>query len=679
MTKQKPLHLFILLAGMLAFTGISCRKTESDLIPVNNSIKDLVVSPDFKFKTTQDVGIKVYTLDNTGVAVSNMRIDIYTDIPDNGGSLILSGMTNSNGLFSSDYKIAAGTDSLAVGTTSIGFCNMQKAKVVNGSLNLTLGGKISNQGLKSLGQSYFKSTTANFYLMGTYNSDGVPNYLEKQNDIIDASFLKDLNATLPEYQPAPISHPQYFAPGNEQNLVLNDACNVWVTFVSEGAGYRNVLGYYIYKTGNPPATPADIDSVHIIFPNVSFSGSGGGLSSGNKVHIGTFAPGTEIGWVLVSDGYNGTSVTSGINTLFSDQNLNPEVSVDKKQHALLLNDIGRGKFLLSFEDMKRENTGCDNDFNDAIFYVTADPISSVDIQNIPMPRYVQADTDKDGVPDNFDAYPNDPLKAFDNFYPSKGNFGSLAFEDMWPSVGDYDFNDLVIDYNFNQITNGKNEVVQIDLKATLTAIGATYKNGFGIQLPVSPDLISSVTGTNIQESYIVLNGNGTEANQSKATIIVFDNGFNLLSDQGSKGVGVNTTPGNAYVTPKELDITINLKTPVTLNTMGLPPYNPFMIINRVRENEVHLIDNPPTDLANKKLLGTSNDDSNPSSGRYYVTKSNLPFAIEISSHFDCPIEHLPVTDAYLKFYEWGKSGGSLYYDWFKQNSGYRNTKNIFSH
>ena len=439
------------------------------------------------------------------------------------------------------------------------------------------------------------------------------------------------------------------------------------------------MGYYIYKTGNPPATPADIDSVHIIFPNVSFSGSGGGLSSGNKVHIGTFAPGTEIGWVLVSDGYNGTSVTSGINTLFSDQNLDPEVSVDKKQHALLLNDIGRGKFLLSFEDMKRENTGCDNDFNDAIFYVTADPISSVDIQNIPMPRYVQADTDKDGVPDNFDAYPNDPLKAFDNFYPSKGNFGSLAFEDMWPSVGDYDFNDLVIDYNFNQITNGKNEVVQIDLKATLTAIGATYKNGFGIQLPVSPDLISSVTGTNIQESYIVLNGNGTEANQSKATIIVFDNGFNLLSDPGSKGVGVNTTPGNAYVTPKELDITINLKTPVTLNTMGLPPYNPFMIINRVRENEVHLIDNPPTDLANKKLLGTSNDDSNPSSGRYYVTKSNLPFAIDISSHFDCPIEHLPVTDAYLKFYEWGKSGGSLYYDWFKQNSGYRNTKNIFSH
>jgi LruC domain-containing protein len=678
MKKKVTLPILIALAAILTLTGNSCRKLGGDPSAQSNDIEDMVVSPDFKFKTTQDVGIKVYTLDNTGSPVPNMRIDIYTDTPENGGSLIVSGMTNSNGLFSSDYKIAAGTDSLAVGTMAIGFCNMQKVKVVGGTLNLTLGGKSLKQGFKSGEASFFKSTNAVFYPIGPYNSNGVPNYLEKTNDIIDAATLQDINATLPEYKVAPVNHPQYFISTLERNLVLNDACNVWVTFVHEGAGYRNVLGYYTYKTGNPPATPAAIDSVHIIFPNVSFSGSGGGLASGNKVHLGIFAPGTEIGWVLIADGFRGTSITSGNWVLYSDKNLNPEADINKKEHTILLNDIGRGKFLLSFEDQRRDGS-TDNDFNDAVFYVTADPISAVSTENIPIPSYVSPDADKDGISDVFDNYPSDPLKAFNNYYPSKDNFGTLAFEDLWPSRGDYDFNDMVVDYNFNQITNGQNKVVQVQIRATLTAMGASYENGFGIQLPISPDLITSVTGTNLKESYIVQNSNGTEAGQSKATIILFDNGYNMLPYPGSPSVGVNTTPGATYVTPKELNITINFTTPVSLSAMGLPPYNPFMIINRIRNKEVHLIDNPPTDLADNSLLGTSLDNSNPATGRYYVTKNNLPFAIDISSHFDYPVEKVQVTQAFLKFVPWSESSGSQYFDWFQSKAGYRFASNIFSH
>jgi LruC domain-containing protein len=678
MRKEITFTILVALSAIISLTGSSCRKIEGDPNPQSNNIEDMVVSPDFKFKTTQDVGIHIYTLDNTGAPVPNMKIDIYTNVPDNGGTLIMSGITDANGLFSSDYKIAAGVDSIAVGITAIGFCNMQKVKVGGGALNLTLGGKSLKQGFKSGEASFFKSTNTVFYPIGSYNSNGVPNYLEKTNDIIDAATLQDINATLPEYKVAPVNHPQYFISSLERNLVLNDACNVWVTFVHEGAGYRNVLGYYTYKTGNPPATPTAIDSVHIIFPNVSFSGSGGGLASGNKVHLGTFAPGTEIGWVLIADGFRGTSITTGNWVLYSDKNLNPEADVNKKEHTILLNDIGRGKFLLSFEDQRRDGT-TDNDFNDAIFYVTADPISSVSTENIPLPSYVSPDADKDGISDAFDDYPNDPLKAFNNYFPSKDNFGTLAFEDLWPSRGDYDFNDMVVDYNFNQITNGQNKVIEIQIKATLKAMGASYENGFGIQLSISPELVASVTGSDVSGTFISTNSNGTEAGQSKATIIVFDNGFNQLPYPGSPSVGVNTTPGVTYVVPKELNITIKLTTPVSLGTMGLPPYNPFMIINRIREKEVHLIDNPPTDLADKSLLGTSNDNSNPATGRYYVTKNNLPFAIDISSHFDYPVEKVQVSHAHLKFVPWGLSGGTQYYDWFKPNTGYRETKNIYSH
>jgi LruC domain-containing protein len=104
-----------------------------------------------------------------------------------------------------------------------------------------------------------------------------------------------------------------------------------------------------------------------------------------------------------------------------------------------------------------------------------------------------------------------------------------------------------------------------------------------------------------------------------------------------------------------------------------------MIVNRNRGKEVHLIDNPPTDLADNSLLGTQDDNSNPATGRYYVTQENLPYAIDISSTFDYPIEKATMTNAHLKFFDWGESSGTQYYDWFKANPGYRETMNIFSH
>ncbi len=56
------------------------------------------------------------------------------------------------------------------------------------------------------------------------------------------------------------------------------------------------------------------------------------------------------------------------------------------------------------------------------------------------------DTDGDGIANTLDMYPNDATRAFDNYYPSKTVFGTLAFEDLWPGKGDYDMNDLVVDY-----------------------------------------------------------------------------------------------------------------------------------------------------------------------------------------------------------------------------------------
>jgi LruC domain-containing protein len=677
--KTKTLQYIFAILSLVssALISSSCSKGDSSPpVTPGTDINSMKVPAGFTFETSKPVGIKVTTLNNADVAVPNIRINILTDFPENGGSSLISGVTDANGIFSADYKIAQYYDSLVVGTTAIGFPNFQKVSVAGGSIDFILGGKQEPSMLKSSGEGIFKSTLTTVYPLGTYNSNGVPNYLVLPNDIIDNSMISDINATLPEYISLPSSHPQYFAAGNEPNLVLDQACDVWVTFVHEGAGYRNVLGFYKYNTNNPPANKNAIDSIFVIFPNASFAGSGGGLTAGNKVYLGQFAPGTEIAWVMFADGFRNGTITPGNWTLYSDKQFNPETNPDKKKHTILCNDIGRGKFLLSFEDVRRDGS-CDNDFNDAVFYVTSNPIEGVNTSNIPLPNYTMTDSDGDGISNNFDDYPSDASRAFNNYYPSSYPYGTLAFEDLWPAKGDYDCNDMVIDYHFNQITNGQNKAVQIQIKLILKAMGAGFENGFGIQLPISPSQVASVTGTELNGNMISLNSNGTEAGQTKATIIAFNNGYHVLPYPGS-GTGVNTSPGAPYVTPDTIDIVVTLAQPISLGTIGLPPYNPFLFVNQDRGREIHMVNDPPTDLADLSLFGTGSDDSNPASGRYYVTSNNLPWVMDIVAPFDYPFEKTEITQCYTKFIPWGESGGQTYFDWFKNKAGYRNQQNLYS-
>jgi len=670
--KYRFLFQLLMLPLWIIVATTSCTKDTSTEINVE-SMNDLVVDRNFKFETHKNVNIQVRFLDNMDAPVRGMRLDIYTAHPDSGGIRLISGMTGNDGLFECEYNVAAYLESLAICTDAIGFPNFREVPISSNKAECTFGGRNGTKQLKS-GGAFFKSTNSVFVPLGTYNNQGVPNYLEPQNDIIDASMIADINATLPERIALPVSHPQYFASANVQNMILNEACNVWVTFVHEGAGYRNVLGFYTYPVDNPPASTADLDSIHIIFPNASFSGSGGGLVSGNKVYIGQYAPGTSIGWVLIADGFRNGTITNGNWIVYSDKQLNPEPNNSLKQHAILCNDIGRGKFLLGFEDIRRDLSS-DNDFNDAVFYVTADPIQAVDVSNVPLPNYTSPDADNDGVSDNFDDYPNDAGKAFNTSYPGEGEFASLAFEDLWPSKGDYDFNDLVLDYNVKQITNSANKVVGIQGKYVVRAIGAGYNSGFGFQIPVSPAQVASFTGNDLSENMISLLPNGTESGQSKATFILFDNAFHVLPRVS--GTGVNTTVGQPQRSPDTLDITIQFTTPQSLGTVGVPPYNPFIFVNGERGREVHRVNDPPTDLADLGLFGTGHDNSNPASGRYYVTSNNLPWVLNTVESFEYPVEKKSIIEGYTKFVPWSVSSGSEYYDWFRNLSGYRNSQNLF--
>lgn len=675
-------NLFLLIFLSLVF--VSCTKTlplleDPNPVDDNSIFGDLVVSENFDWETSSVVKASVYTLSNTGSAISGIKISLRTDYSVYDGKDIASGFTNSNGHFETDYRFATITDSLVLATNYLGFVSEVKVPITNGNLDYVFGGIPDRTDDEPVAPSFKRTSDSDTEIdlkdLGDWKSDGTPKYLEKNDDEISSDFLSDLNDALPEYQPVPDYHPEYLLDQFQQYITITEESDVYVTFVTEGASYLNTLCFYTFDENDPPQSIDDIEEATIIFPNASFKNSGGGLYSGDKVNIGEFDAGTSIGWLLISDAYDTKEkeVTDGKNYFFSQKNLNPESNPDNQQHIVLLKDEERDLFLIAFEDMERPDG--DNDFNDVVFYVTSNPVDGISNTGIPKMGevYVDNDTDKDGVDNNSDAYPEDATKAFNSYYPSQGNYATIAFEDLWPSKGDYDFNDLVLDYNYNTITNADNKVVQLEGDFIVRANGAGFKNGFGFELGnILSSQVNSVSGSDLQEGYIGLNSNGTEAGQTNATIIVFDNAKN--QNQGNW----NTDPTKTFVEPTEtIHIVVKFTTPISLDQFGLAPFNPFIIINKERGREVHLPNYQPTNLADLSYFGEFNDDSNLSSGKLYKTVGNLPWAINFPSKFDYPIEKASISTPYLKFISWVESSGALFPDWYIDLATYRNSDFIY--
>ncbi len=223
----------------------------------------------------------------------------------------------------------------------------------------------------------------NYQFLGSYTSNGTPLYLENPGDVVSAETLEMISNSLPESYPVPDYNPHYISSGYDTDVILTQAAEVWVTFISEGAGYRNVLGFYTYDVTSPSSTAPQPEDVTIIFPNASALGSGGGLLVGDKVKIGTFPAGTGIGWVLLANAWSSgtSSVGYGLWQLYSNPDYNPEADPSLRFHNVLLNDPDNERVILGFEDIRRDYSSCDNDFNDAVFYVTANPYEAMATTN----------------------------------------------------------------------------------------------------------------------------------------------------------------------------------------------------------------------------------------------------------------------------------------------------------
>lgn len=256
---------------------------------------------------------------------------------------------------------------------------------------------------------------------------------------------------------------------------------------------------------------------------------------------------------------------------------------------------------------------------------------------------IECDEDGDGVADSQDDYPQDASRAYRSYFPSAGN-QILAFEDLWPGKGDYDFNDLVLTQKVEIARNADNELVDAKFAVSIDAIGAGHNNGIGLLLRKQDKTILNGEKTS------TISGNIANDASNDNGFIVSSNVYNDISEYyQNNGVGPSLTPDT-------LKFTVNFKSGVTVNF--IPELYLFRSNNRGLE--VHRPGFSGSAVFDNTLANTIDDNGD------FKTADGLPWAIEIvtASDYDHPLERIDMVEAFPQFQTWATSGGSQNQSWY---------------
>jgi uncharacterized protein (DUF2164 family) len=227
---------------------------------------------------------------------------------------------------------------------------------------------------------------------------------------VDPNIIKTIQQALPETINNNASlftnFPDILTTDND--IIVGDIdTTIDITFITEGAGYLNAMGYYFYyidSNGDPKViTNSDSNTNQnandpyfrptIVFPNASLSRSGGDLQSGatrtlkgnqidgtfRNVLVGFFL--ISNGWRSIGNGYMSTGTgytmhtTHTLNANYNAQYLS-ESNVAKSDprrgvQSALLYYVNVSSWILAFEDISRPSG--DSDFNDCILLIKKTP------------------------------------------------------------------------------------------------------------------------------------------------------------------------------------------------------------------------------------------------------------------------------------------------------------------
>ena len=219
--------------------------------------------------------------------------------------------------------------------------------------------------------------------------------------------------------------------------------------------------------------------------------------------------------------------------------------------------------------------------------------------------------------------------------------GTLMFEDMYPQLGDYDFNDFVARYNLRilyKYSRGKYYAHKMCISVQIRAVGGIYKYEPYIRL------------TKVKADNIII-----ETTEKNVKSIKGPNGEAIISYKSPtppSGYKYYNTEKNEMTKPDKFkEIWITLKNPIEYEDVMDKNYNIDMYIAKENhKQEIHLKGYEP-------VYDPHQD---------YADKNNFVWGIRTWGIFDHAIEGKNFLKAYPQFKGWVTSGGKEYKRWWEE-------------
>lgn len=268
-------------------------------------------------------------------------------------------------------------------------------------------------------------------------------------------------------------------------------------------------------------------------------------------------------------------------------------------------------------------------------------------------------------------------------YPSVDGWVTLAYEDNWPVTGDYDMNDVVMNYRV-AITRRDDLVSQVRVQGKLVALGGSYRHGFAVHLDGVDKASVDESGIIFNINNILQNTNPIEADNSDLVIMLTQD----LSDYTRSAesctyfrtqLDCQTTTAGVF----EFDVTVPFEEASLPSVTNFPaaPFDPFIfatpgsyhgdhILQTFGENpgrglEIHLKNKRPTALFDSRYANTGDDASQ--GDMTFQTNQGMPWAMEVSTEWRHPRERVDLMQAYPEFRDFVMSSGAQNKQWYRND------------
>lgn len=104
---------FITLSSAIIF---SCTNNDLDKALPDETIEDLVVEPQFKFNTSEDIILKFNSVRNGGTPLAGTKFTVWNALKSDRGEIIFQGVSDENGIFEAKLNLPTYKNKIIVQT-----------------------------------------------------------------------------------------------------------------------------------------------------------------------------------------------------------------------------------------------------------------------------------------------------------------------------------------------------------------------------------------------------------------------------------------------------------------------------------------------------------------------------------------------------------------------------------